>query len=264
MEILGLYKPIIGMIHIQALPGTPKYNGSVKDIVSSAVKEALAYQECGIDALAIENMHDVPYLKKSAGHEISTLMSIIGYEIKNKTNLPTGMQILAGANIQSLAASHSAGLDFIRTEGFVFSHIADEGTFDSDAGELLRYQKQIGAGNIKIFTDIKKKHSSHSITNDTDIIETAHAAEFFLSDGVIITGSSTGKEADLSEIKNVKVTSKIPVLVGSGVNLDNLKNYFTAADALIIGSYFKKENCWGNELDTDKIELFMKKVNQLR
>ena len=49
------------------------------------------------------------------------------------------------------------------------------------------------------FTDIKKKHSSHAITADVSIAETGHAAEFFLSDGVIVTGVSTGTEADLDE-----------------------------------------------------------------
>lgn len=50
------------------------------------------------------------------------------------------------------------GLDFIRAEGFVFSHVADEGLLNACAGDLLRYRKQIGAEHVKIFTDIKKKH----------------------------------------------------------------------------------------------------------
>jgi predicted TIM-barrel enzyme len=59
-----------------------------------------------------------------------------------------------------LAAANSAGLDFIRTEGFVFAHVADEGLIESDAGELLRYRKQIDGENILIFTDIKKKQKT--------------------------------------------------------------------------------------------------------
>lgn len=264
MDILGLEKPVIGMIHVKALPGTPKYGGSVIDIIQASLQEAEVYKECGIDALTIENMHDVPYLNKSASHEISTLMSIIGYEVKRETNLPVGMQILAGANKQALAAAHSAGLDFIRAEGFAFAHIADEGIIESDAGELLRYRKMIGAEHIKIFTDIKKKHSSHSITDDTDIIETAKAAEFFLSDGVILTGAATGSEADLSELEKVKGNIDIPVLIGSGVNFDNVEQYIKKADALIIGSYFKINSNWSNNLDKEKISTFMQKVNRIR
>ena len=42
--------------------------------------------------------------------------------------------------------------------------------------------------------------SSHALTSDVSIEETARAAEFFLSDGLIITGAATGLEADPNEL----------------------------------------------------------------
>lgn len=264
MKLFKLYKPIIGMIHVDALPGTPKYSGSVKEIIENALNEASIYCKCGIDALMIENMHDVPYLNRNVGSEITSLMSIILYEIKKAYKVPLGIQILAGANKEALSAANSAGADFIRAEGFVFAHIADEGMFNSDAGEILRYRKQINADNVLVFTDIKKKHSSHSITADTDILETAKAAEFFLSDGVIVTGGATGKEPSLEEIKAVKKNLKIPVLAGSGITEKNVDQYIEYCDALIIGSYFKKNGLWSNPIDPDRVRSFMKKVKVLK
>ncbi|MDP3148895.1 MAG: BtpA/SgcQ family protein [Ignavibacteria bacterium] len=260
MNLFNLHKPIIGMIHVDALPGTPKYNGSVKSIIEKAISEALLYQSLGVPALMIENMHDVPYLNRNVGSEITTLMSIILYEIKRSIDLPLGIQILAGANKEAIASAYSAGAEFIRAEGFVFAHVADEGIFSSDAGELLRYRKEIGAENILVFTDIKKKHSSHSITADTDILETAKAAEFFLSDGVIITGSSTGKEPSLVEIRSVKNNVGVPVLAGSGITAENIKVYLEYCDALIIGSYFKEEGKWDNPIDPDRVKMLLSKV----
>lgn len=264
LNIFNIYKPVIGMIHISALPGTPNHKGSVKQIIEQTKREALIYKENGIDAIAIENMHDVPYLNRNVGPEVTSLMSIIGYEIKNLTGLPCGIQILAGANNDALAAAHSAGLDFVRAEGFVFAHVADEGIIESDAGELLRYRKQIGAENILIFTDIKKKHSSHSITTDTDITETAKAAQFFLSDGIIITGSSTGCEADINEAVKVKDEINIPVIIGSGITAENIEKYLSAADAFIVGSSLKKNGNWMNQVDADRVKEFRKKVNELK
>ena len=107
----------------------------------------------------LENMHDIPYLNRQVGSEIVASMSVICNEVKKEVkNLPCGVQILAGANKEALAVAKAAGLDFIRAEGFVFSHIADEGTMNSDAGEVLRYRKQIEADDVLVFTDIKKKH----------------------------------------------------------------------------------------------------------
>jgi len=260
MKLFNLTKPIIGMIHVAALPGTPKFGGNVNAIIEKAKSEALLYQSLGIPALMIENMHDVPYLNRNVGPEIIALMSVILYEIKRHVELPLGIQILAGANKEALAAAHSAGADFIRAEGFVFAHVADEGIFSSDAGELLRYRKQIGADKILVFTDIKKKHSSHAITADTDIVETAKAAEFFLSDGVIITGSCTGTEPSLEEIIAVKNKVGLPVFAGSGITAENIKTYHEFCDALIIGSFFKQNGKWENPIDPERVKLLLEKV----
>ncbi len=263
-NIFPVKHPIIGMIHIQALPGTPNYGGAIRFILDEALKEAIIYKKAGIDALMIENMHDVPYQKNHVGPEIIAMMTIVANAIKQETNLPMGIQILAGANKEALAVAKAAQLDFIRAEGFVFGHLADEGYIDSQAAELLRYRKQIDADHIAVFTDIKKKHSSHAVTADVTIVETAHAAEFFLSDGLIVTGKQTGVEADTKEIVAVKKSTKLPVIIGSGVNLENVTQYLPISDALIVGSYFKKEAFWKNELDSERIKNFMEKVNQIR
>jgi membrane complex biogenesis BtpA family protein len=261
---LVLNSSIVGMIHVGALPGTPKYAGSFDKVVEKACEEAKIYDDLGLDAIAIENMHDVPYLKGQVGSEISSAMTVVAKEITKTVKIPCGIQILAGANKEALSVALCAGLSFIRAEGFVFAHVADEGIIESSAAELLRFRKSIGAEHIQVFTDIKKKHSSHSITEDVGIADTAKAAEFFLSDGVIVTGGSTGQKADIEDIKSTKSSVSIPVIVGSGVTLENVGDYLKISDALIVGSYFKKDGCWENDLDMDRISKFMDKVNSLR
>jgi len=257
-------KSVIAMIHTEALPGTPKYKGDIKKIISSAIEEAKTYKNSGVDSIMIENMHDIPYMNNNSGPEITSAMAIIAYEVKAKTDLPVGIQILAGANKEAIAVAHSAGLDFIRAEGFVFAHVADEGIIESNAGELLRYRKQIGADDVLVLTDIKKKHSSHSITSDVSIVETAKAAEFFLSDGLIVTGTSTGAEADTEELSQVRGNTNLPILIGSGITYDNIDNYFNLADAFIIGSHFKVDGNWINKVDETRVKKFMNKINDLK
>ena len=254
---------IIGMIHLQALPGTPVSEYSMSQIIEMALTDAAIYDLAGVDGLMIENMHDVPYLNREVGHEITAAMSVIANEIKRDIDLPCGVQVLAGANKSALAIAKAADLEFIRGEGFVFGHVADEGWMSSDAGELLRYRKMIEADDILIFNDIKKKHSSHTITADVDLVATAKAAEYFRSDGLIITGSSTGVAADLKELKAVKAECNIPIMIGSGVTLKNVKKYFKVADALIVGSYFKKDGHWGNEVEYDRVAKFMEVVDKI-
>jgi membrane complex biogenesis BtpA family protein len=264
VAVLGIHKPIIAMIHVQALPGTPAYSGKSNAILETALKEAELYKKAGVDILMIENMHDRPYLKRKVGPEITAMMTVIGQAIKRETQMPCGVQILAGANEEALAVAKAASLDFIRAEGFVFVHVGDEGLFESDAGSLLRYRKMIDAEDILVFTDIKKKHSAHAITSDVNLAETAHAAEFFLSDGVVVTGTSTGRAVDLNKLKAVKKATDLPVLIGSGITIENINEYMHISDALIVGSYFKKGGKWSGPLDFERVLKFMGKAESLR
>ena len=250
-------KMVIGMIHVGALPGTPRNSMNINQIVDAALAEAELYHSAGLNGIMIENMHDVPYMNNSAGPEIVAAMTLIASEIKKKFNPYLGIQILAAANKEALAVAYAAGADFIRAEGFVFAHVADEGIIESNAGELLRYRKQIGAEQVSVFTDVKKKHSSHSITDDVSIVETAKAAEFFLSDGIVVTGNSTGVEANIDEIKIVKENVSLPVIIGSGVNSENIKTYYNLADAFIIGSDFKVSGDWKEGVDISRVNRFM-------
>ncbi len=252
------------MVHVGALPGTPRNSMKIDAIISEAVRECIILSMAKVDAIIIENMHDRPYLNRNAGPEIIAAMTAIATEIKKAVSLPVGIQILAGANKAALAVALATQLDFIRAEGFVFGHLADEGWMNSDAGELLRYRKQIGAEHIQIFTDIKKKHSSHAITTDISIAETARAAEFFLSDGVIVTGAATGEKASIEEVKEVKQAVKIPVIIGSGIDAGNIHEYWNSADAFIVGSSLKEDGNWENPVDLSRVRDLMSIVNQLK
>ncbi|XP_012532360.1 uncharacterized protein F13E9.13, mitochondrial isoform X4 [Monomorium pharaonis] len=213
---------VIGMVHVKALPGTPKYEGCSEKIVENATKEALLYADCSL--------------------------------------------ILAGCNKEAIAVAKAARLQFIRAEGFVFSQVADEGFIDSNAGTLLRYRKQIDAENVLIFVDVKKKHSSHMITSDVSLLETVKAAEFFLADGIILTGNATGEETNVKDLLEVRecIASKLPLLIGSGVTLNNVDNYVNAADALIVGSHFKIAGHWKNALDPVRVRAFVEYLKNRR
>jgi uncharacterized protein len=250
-------KPIIGMIHIGALPGTPASKQSIDQIIAQAEQEAAIYRDCRIDGVIIENMHDVPYLRGSVGPEIVAAMAVIGRRVKQESQLPTGIQILAGANIEAIAVAHAAGLDFIRAEGYAFAHVADEGLIESSAARVLRYRRMIGADRVQVWADVKKKHSSHAITADITLGATAEAVEFMRGDAVIVTGNVTGDPPRPQDVQEIKAHCRLPVLIGSGIDADNIADFYQAADGFIIGSYFKVDGNWANEIDSGRVEKLM-------
>ena len=261
-SLFGVRRALIGVVHVQALPGTPQNKHDISTITAIAVDEARSYKEAGFHGLMIENTHDRPYLKITVGPEITAAMAVIGAEMRRETKLPLGVQVLAGANTSALAVALACGASFVRVEGYIFAHIADEGLIEASAGTLLRYRRAIGADHIRVFADIKKKHSAHALTADVDIVETAKAAEFFSVDGVIVSGVATGQPADADEVNSVSRNVSVPTIVGSGITPENIGDY-SEADAFIVGSSIKKGGEWSNPMDEERTHFLVKSFRAL-
>ena len=259
-SLLSLNKPVIGVIHVGALPGTPRGVLSVAELGQQAREEARVYRECGVDGIIIENMHDVPYLKGAVGPEIVAAMAIIGSEVKNECRLPVGVQILAGANIEAMAVAHTAGLDFIRAEGYAYAHVADEGLIEASAAKLLRYRKMIGAERVQVWADVKKKHSAHAITADVSLGQTAETVEFMGADCVIVTGSVTGEAPKVADVQEAKSHCHLPVFLGSGISETNIDRFYEEADGFIIGTAFKVDGLWSNTVDPNRVRQFVHRL----
>ncbi|CAJ0926226.1 unnamed protein product, partial [Mesorhabditis belari] len=257
------------MIHVPALTGSPLNKYSMNKIVKIVQEEAEIYKKAKIDGLIVENMWDLPYVnKENSGPHVIAQMTMACQAVnevlgKERATMSLGIQILAACNQEAIAVAQATGFDMIRVESFVFASVADEGWSEACAGPLLRYRKMIGADNVAIFTDIKKKHSAHAITSDITVGGMAQAAEFFLADGVIVTGEATGSAAEPRDVTEVKEKSRLPVLVGSGITKENV-NLYKNCDALIVGSYFKENGQWKNKLDANRVNQFMNFVNTLK
>lgn len=234
------------MIHVGALPGTPRSKRSVREIASQAAKEAGLLVGAGFDAILVENMHDAPYLKGTVGPEITAAMTACAIAVREAApDAAIGVQVLAGANREAVSVAVAAGAEFVRVENYVFAHTADEGLMPTAAaGPLLRFRRAIGAEHISVFADIKKKHSAHALTADVSVAETARAAAFFEADGIIVTGSSTGEAAPLEELEAAARAIPLPVLAGSGVTAENVGQVLATARAAIVGSWIKDEGDW--------------------
>lgn len=245
---------LLGVVHVHALPGSADFDGDMEAILSEALKDAETYAHGGVDAIVLENMHDVPYLTGYVEPETTAAMAVVASAIKSRTKLPIGVQLLAGANIEALGVAVACNLDFLRVEGYVFAHVGDEGLHDSCAAKLLRKRAALRAGRIKVFADIKKKHSAHAITGDVSLVETAEAAEFFKADGVIVTGSATGKEPDLTDVDALKNGTALPILIGSGITPENIPTYAPLVNALIVGTSAKAEGRWQNSVELSRVK----------
>ena len=95
------------------------------------------------------------------------------------------------------------------------------------------------------------------MTQDLGIQDVAKAAHFFRSDALIITGSETAAPVRQADLETVREVTRLPIILGSGVNEQNLGDYHGKVDGIIVGSHFKKEGHWENDVDENRVLTFM-------
>ncbi len=237
---------LVGMVHLLPLPGSPAWTEPVQKILDHAARDAERLIEGGCDALIVENMSDLPYLRGEVRPE--TLAAItLAVDRVARMGRPVGLQILAGANRQALGVAAVAPVAFLRVEAFAYGHLADEGWMDACAGELLRARRDLGL-QTAIWADVQKKHAAHAATADLSIQDLARGAAFCGADALIATGLSTGLPVDPQHLQAMRAAG-LPVAVGSGVNAASAAILAASADALIVGSDLKERGDWRAPVD---------------
>jgi len=258
-------RPVIGVIHTGPSPGVPGFI-CVDSAVDRAVAEAEAYVEGGVDGIIIENMHDFPCLhEREMGPEVSAFMTRVARAVKRRASrLPVGIQVLFQANKTALAGALGAGCNFGTAEGWTDAHISDKGIAEASAGAAIRYRHQIGADHIPIFTDIVKKHASHSWTGDLDIGDVAYGMALNRSDAVIVTGAQTGSPPVPDDLVSVRHATELPILIGSGITAQNLADFAPFADGFIIGSAMKENGRWDAPVSDDAVSAVVEAAARVR
>lgn len=251
-------KTLAAMIALRPLPGSPRYDGDDRAILDEALSDLDHYLAAGVDALVLENSHDLPYIKPPLPAAAVTLVKRIARAIRKRFDGPIGIQMLEAANESALEIAAACSLDFLRVEGYVFAHVGGAGLIEGCAGKLLRLRKKLGCEQIRVFGDVKKKHCSHALTGDLDITDVVKQAEFFLVDGVVITGPRTGEIPDVRELRRVGKIARVPVLIGSGMTPENIKTYLPLADIFIVGSTLREDGQFLGRLDPGRLARFVR------
>lgn len=238
---------LIGMVHLRPLPGSPGWGGSMGDVLAAALADARALIEGGCDALLVENMGDLPFLRGRVEPE-TVAAAAVAVQAVAALGLPTGVQLLAAANREALGVAVAAGATFVRVEAFAYAHVADEGWLDACAGELLRARRALGAQHVRLWADVKKKHAAHAVTADLSLEEVARGTAFCGADALVVTGARTGDPCAPADVDAARAAG-LPVLVGSGVTPEAVAGLVGRAQGVIVGTSLKEGGDWRRPVD---------------
>lgn len=254
-------KAVIAMIHTLALPGSPYFEGNLKAVVLRAIEDLKIYEAAGVDAVILENMHDLPYAKPPLAKETVEAMLLIAKALRQHNDkIIIGIQLLEAADLQALEIAAKADLDFVRAECFVFAHVGPAGLIEGTAGPLLRLRKKLNAEHIKIFSDVKKRQHGHALTADLTFKDVLKQIEYFRADGIIITSNINGEAAKPADFAEIKGMTKLPIFAGSGITPETINEYGENAAGFIVGSYFKVDNNWQSRLSPEKVKSLIDKI----
>lgn len=261
-------KPVIGMVHLRPLPGSPLYDPTEMDmrrILTIARDEARILEDAGVDGVQVENMWDIPYLPgQEIGPETVAALAVGVYEVARSVTIPTGAEChMNGADL-ALAAAIAGGAQWIRVFEWCNAFISQSGYIQAIGGKVARMRKALGATEIACLCDVNVKHGSHYIIHDRSVEEQAMDVEAQDGDAIIVTGFDTGTPPTVERILSCKNHVKLPILLGSGTTCENAAALLHHADGAIVGSYFKRDGIWKNPVDAKRTRAFMQVVEALR
>jgi membrane complex biogenesis BtpA family protein len=254
-DIFGVAKPMIGVLHLPPLPGSPDFGGDVPAIKERAVREARVLADTGYDGLIVENFGDLPFLKYSVGPETVAAMAVVAEAVKGAVDLPVGVNVLRNDYASALGVAAACGCEFIRVNVLVGAYVTPEGLIEGRPAEVLRLRQRVAPDKL-IFADVCVKHA-RPIAGTTIDDEAVDAVERGRADCVIVTGARTGGAVAAEDVRAVRTRLdleglRVPVLVGSGVTASNAPEMFGLCDGIIVGSYIRRMGRAGGEIEPAK------------
>lgn len=255
------HKPIIGMIHLKALPGSPSYEGSIQSVIDSALTDAQALEQGGIDGMMIENFFDAPFFKDHVQAETIAGMTRVITLIRQQTTLPLGVNVLRNDALSAMAIASVCDCQFIRANQLSWAMLTDQGIIEGKAAELLRLRRNLGS-EVLVFGDCLSKHASPLVPQSMKLVA-MDTWERGGADALIVSGVATGHATDIQDVRDAKKGAPdAPVLIGSGVTPDNGLSLLEVADAIMVGTYFKVDGRVENPVDESRVRGLVQRVKE--
>ena len=255
------HKTLIGVVHLQPLPGSPRWRGDLEAMIKFAVNDARAYERGGAHALFIENFGDIPFTKGSVAPETIAAMAAAGRAVRQAVRLPIGFNVLRNDARAALALCAVCGGAFVRINVHTGAMLTDQGLIEGNAYETLRYRQRL-CPQVRIFADVHVKHAVPlgNWTIEDTARDTVHRG---LADALIVSGAGTGLSADLADVERVRRTApRMKVLLGSGVTLANIRDFLPVADGFIVASSLKLRGQLSNPVDPKRVAALARAIRK--
>jgi membrane complex biogenesis BtpA family protein len=253
---------LIGMVHLDPLPGSPGFSGSIDRVVDRALRDATVLTEAGFPALMVENFGDAPFFPDDVPAITVAAMTRVTTEMTSVTPVPIGINVLRNDGLSAVAIAAAVGAGMIRVNVLSGTMYTDQGPIVGRAAEIARSRSMVAPG-VLVLADVFVKHASPptGLTLEQSAVDTwerggAHA--------LVVSGSGTGRSIDLADARLVrKAVPEAPIVVGSGATSEFLSDLVEAVDAAIVGTSIKVDGVSTNPVDPARAARFIEAASKL-
>lgn len=247
------------MVHLQALPGAPLYQGDMNAVIDAALADALALEQGGVDGIMVENFFDAPFFKDRVPPETVAGMTRVVATLRQKIRAPLGVNVLRNDGISALAIAAACDARFVRINILSWAMLADQGIIEGRAAEIARYRKMLGA-EVLIFTDCLTKHAEPLAPMQMEWVA-RDTWERGGAEALVISGKATGYATDVSDVVAARRGAPdAPLLIGSGAAAENIAAYLPYVDGAVIGTALKREGRVENPVELARVQAFVERV----
>jgi uncharacterized protein len=262
-RVFGAGKPVIAMVHLGALPGSPLYDAAagLEGLVAGARADLHALQAAGFDAIMFGNENDRPYEFAVDTASTATMAYVIG-QLRPEITVPFGVNVLWDPN-STVALAAATGAAFVR-EIFTGTYASDMGPWTPDAGKALRYRNRLHRPDLAMLFNVSAEFADS--LDRRPLPDRARSAVFSsIPDAVLVSGQITGEAARMEDLEGVKrVLPDTPVMANTGVKHATVAEVLRIADGCVVGSALKVDGHTWNAVDPDRAADFMGRVRAAR
>ena len=259
--LFGDRKVLIGMVHLGALPGSPRDSGDLDAVIRRAVEDAKALEGGGADGLMIENFFDAPFCKANVHPVTVSAMTAAALAVRETVSIPIGINVLRNDVVSALSIARVCGADYVRCNIFVGALVTDQGLIEGAAREALQTRKALGS-SAQIWADIQVKHAAPIAETPLEL-EARDAVERGLADALIVSGPATGSPTEVSAVRRAReALPNTPVLVGSGFTAERAAELLAHADGAIVGTAVKIGGKIEGPVDRERVSVLVKAISR--
>lgn len=261
-EIFGTDKPVIGMLHLMAMPTDPKYDrdGGVNAVLERARKDLHSLQDGGIDGIIFCNEFSIPYISNVRTVTVATMARIIG-ELKSEVTVPFGVHV-ATDPYKTFDLAAATGAQFVR-ETFFGAYVGDYGISNIEVGEIERHRYEVGCENVRtLATFIPEGGSPLDSRPIEQMVKSIN--HNWHPDALLVYGVHAGSAIDNSLLEKIRTSCDTPAFASNGVNEDTVVDTLKVCDGCIVATSLKVDGKFYNETDVNRVKRLMDKAKAYR